>query len=61
MFSTNMKEAKSKTLEIKDVPAPVVEAFIYWLYLGRIEKTELVTDLFLLAHCYMIEELKVRP
>jgi hypothetical protein len=54
-----MKESETKIIEINDVKARVMEAFIRWLYLGTIECEELAEELFVLGDRYMIEELKV--
>jgi hypothetical protein len=36
-----------------------LEAFIRWMYLGKIVKPALAENLFLLGDRYMVEELKV--
>lgn len=60
MLTANTKEAKTGIIEIKDIPADIVKAFVEYLYIGHVEDLDLlVPDLFDIADKYNVESLKV--
>lgn len=61
MLSSNkFKESESKVIVIEDATPLVVESFIRYLYLGTVEDSDPIEELFDLGDKYMIPDLMVR-
>ena len=58
MFVHNMEENKKNILEITDFDFETFEAFIKYLYSGKITKNELTTSMLVLADKYLVKQLK---
>lgn len=60
MLSSNkFKESESKVIVIEDATPLVVESFIRYLYLGTVEDSDPIEELFDLGDKYMIPDLMV--
>jgi hypothetical protein len=61
MFSTaNCIETQTGIVDIKDIKADVMEGFIQYMYLGKVENLEpIAVDLFKAADKYNVSGLKV--
>jgi speckle-type POZ protein len=59
MFQMDMKEAHERNVEINDAEPDVVREMLRFLYTGEVENmTKVFTNLYELAHRYLIEDLK---
>jgi speckle-type POZ protein len=60
-FNHNTRETQTKTIQIDDVDANLVEAMLKYCYSGKVENlAEIAQDLYVLADRYQMEELQVK-
>ncbi|KAI6170341.1 TD and POZ domain-containing protein 2-like protein [Aphelenchoides bicaudatus] len=59
MFTTDSQENLSKKVEINDISAETIEAFIKWMYTGNV-CNELIEELYFAADKYLVHDLKLR-
>jgi len=58
MLNSNLKEAHTKVIEVKEVDRDALEAFITFMYTDKIANTEKACDLLILSNRYDVKDLK---